>query len=65
MSDFPLYKAVIRYKLITKGRRVIGVDPESRRVEYLPDNNGEGEKALEWFIEHLYKGFEEYLTKTM
>ncbi|MCL6559687.1 MAG: hypothetical protein K6U74_13010 [Firmicutes bacterium] len=58
-----MYK-VISYKLITKGRKVIGVDPESRRVEYLPDN-GEGEKALEWFIEHLYKGLEEYLTKTM
>ncbi|MGB9903493.1 MAG: hypothetical protein ACPLQO_02330 [Desulfotomaculales bacterium] len=52
---------VITYKLVTKGRRVIGVDPESRRVEYLPDNGEEGEKALDRFIEHLYEGFVEYL----
>lgn len=50
----PVYKAVIRYKLITRGRKIIGVDPESRQVEYLPADE-EGRKAFEWFINHLYK----------
>jgi len=55
-----LYKAAIRYKFITKGKKIIGVDPESRRVKYLPAGE-EGEKAMSRLIEHLYNGFGVYM----
>jgi hypothetical protein len=54
------YKVVIRCKWLIKNNRVVGVDPASRQVEYLPAEE-EGEKALDWFIGHLYEGFVEYL----
>ncbi len=57
-----LYKPVVRYRLVADGRKVLGVDPASRRVEYLPAG-GEGEKALEWFVSHLFAGFAEHLKK--
>lgn len=55
-------KAVFRYKLRRKGKRVIGIDPEPYKVEYLPAGE-EGEKALDWFIEFLCNGFIDYLEK--
>jgi len=50
-----LYKAVIRQNWLTKNnRRIIGADPASRQVEYLPAGEKE-EKALNWLIEDIYK----------
>lgn len=53
-----LGKAVIRHNLVARGGKVIGVDPQSRRVEYLPAGE-EGRKAFECFIDRLYGEFVE------
>lgn len=55
-----LKKVVFRHKLITKGKRVVGIEPKPCRIDYLPAGE-EGEKCLEQFIHYLYGGFVEYL----
>lgn len=60
-----IYKAVIRYKFITKGKKIIGVDHKSRQVEYLPVGE-EGEEVFNQLIKYLhqgiYTGFEEWVS---
>lgn len=51
-----IHKAVIRYKLITKGRRIISIDSAPCQVKYLPAD-AESKKALEWLIGYLHEGF--------
>ncbi|MGB9885844.1 MAG: hypothetical protein ACPLRW_02490 [Moorellales bacterium] len=50
-----IYKAVIRYSLIVQGRKIAGVDPNSRRIEYLPVDE-EGRKSLDRFVGWLAEG---------
>ncbi len=61
----PLCKKVVTYKLITKDRRAVVVEPEPCRVEYVPLTEKEAKEArecLDWFIRHLYEGFVEWLS---
>jgi hypothetical protein len=58
-----LYKKVVRYKLVTRGRGVIGVDPKSRQVEYLPADE-ESRKCFDQVARCLCNGFVDYLKKS-
>lgn len=53
-------KAVVRYSLVTKRGKTIGVDPNPLLVEHLPAGE-EGRKSFEDFIAHLAGGLDKHL----